>query len=225
MRFRYILLGLSIIGLLPSCVSTKNVAISSADRTALRGKTVAVPNHNMPGWGVIKPEAAVAAGLGGAIGGAIAGSIAESEGRKEIEKHKIQDPAVNVGEILETHLTRQYGVKRMSGGRPLVDKHDAKEVAGQVPGADYILDVRTLGWMGIYYPMTFTKYRVMHNMQMRLIEQKTGLVVAQGFSAYQGDDKANAPDFDGIYSNGAAFLKQELRKSSDKAAGIFKSQL
>lgn len=220
-----ILLGITLSGALTSCVSTKNIAISSADRAALSGKTVAVPNHKMPGWGVLKPETAVAAGLGGAIGGAIAGGVAEQQGNKEIKKHNIKDPAEKVAEVLESQLVQQAGAKRISGSWPFVDKYDAKEVAGLVPGADYILDVRTTGWMGIYYPMTLTKYRVMHNLQMRLIEQKTGRVMAQGFSAYQTNDKRNAPNFDGIYSDGAAFLKQELKKSTDQATGIFKSQL
>jgi hypothetical protein len=222
---RPVLIGLSLVGILSSCVSTKNIAISTSDRAALKGKTVAVPNHKMPGWGVLKPETAVAAGLGGAIGGAIAGGVAEQQGNKEIKKHNIKDPAEKVAEVLESQLVQQAGAKRITGSRPFVDKNDAKEVAGLVPGADYILDVRSMGWMGIYYPMTLTKYRVIHNMQMRLIEQKTGRVVAQGFSAYQSDDKANAPNFDGIYANGAAFLKQELKSSSDRATVLFKSQL
>lgn len=210
---------------MPSCVSTKNVAISPTDRAALSGKTVAVPNHEMPAWSVMKPETAAAAGLGGAIGGAIAGGIAASQGKIEIEKHQIKDPAEKVAEILENQLIQQTGAIRAKGGRPTVDQLDAEEVAKQIPNADYILDVRTLGWMGIYYPMTLSRYRVLHNMHMRLIEGKTGRVVAQGFSAYQSNDKENAPDFDGIYSNGAQFLKQELKKSSDQATDLFKKQL
>lgn len=220
-----ILLSITFSGALTSCVSTKNIAISSADRTALSGKTLAVPAHKMPGWGVLKPEAMALAGLGGAVGGAIAGGVAENQGNKEIVKHDIKDPAIIVAEALESQLMKNAGAKRASGGKILIDKYDAKEVAALIPNADYILDVRTTGWMGIYYPMTVSKYRVMHNLQMRLIEQKTGRVMAQGFSAYQSNDKQNAPNFDGIYSKRAAFLKQELKKSSDQATGIFKSQI
>ena len=220
-----ILLSITLFGALASCVSTKNIAISPADRAALNGKTLAVPNHKMPGWGVIKPETAVAAGLGGAIGGAIAGGVAESQGNKEIAKHNIKDPAIIVAEALENQLLGNAGAKRAPGRKVLIEKYDAKEVAALIPDADYILDVRTTGWMGIYYPMTVSKYRVINNLQMRLIERKTGRVMAQGFSAYQSNDKQNAPNFDGIYSNGAAFLKQEIKKSTDQATGIFKSQL
>lgn len=167
----------------------------------------------------------LAASLTGGIGGAIAGGVAESQGNKEIKKHGIKDPAEKIAETLEAKLIKDAGGKRFSNDKTYSTKNDPKDVAALAPNADYILDVRTLGWMGAYYPMTLTKYYVIHNAQMRLIEQKTGRVIAQGFSNYQGKDKNNAPDFDGIYSNGAAFLKQELKKSSDQATGIFKSQL
>ncbi|MES2982619.1 MAG: hypothetical protein V4727_09925 [Verrucomicrobiota bacterium] len=218
-------LALLLIGLLPSCVSTKNIPLSSTDRATIHGKSVAVTSHPMPSWGVIKPETMVVSSLTGGIGGAIAGSVAENQGNKEIKKHGIKDPAEKIADTLEAQLIKDAGAKRFSKEKIYSDKNDSKEVAALIPNADYILDVRTTGWMGMYYPMTFSKYKVLHNLQMRLIEQKTGKVIAQGFSAYQGDDKDNAPNFDGIYSNGASFLKQELKKSSDKATGIFKSQL
>ncbi len=191
----------------------------------MRGKTLVVPKHTLRGWGVFKPETAVAAGLGGAIGGAIAGSIAEQQGIKELNKHGIKDPAEGVAKSLEDMLVKKSGVKRLQGAPMIVDDHDPKKIAGKFPTADYILEVRSIAWMGMYYPMTLTKYRVMHTMRMRLIERSTGRVIAQGFSAYQTDDKENAPDFDGIYADGARFLRQEFKKSSDQAVGMFSDQL
>jgi hypothetical protein len=225
MKSHSIPLVLLLIGLLPSCVSTKNIPISSSDRASIKGKSIAVTSHPMPDWGIIKPESILAASLTGGIGGAIAGNVAEKQGNIEIAKHGIKDPAEKIAETLESELVKNTGANRYSKDKIRSDKSDAKDVAALIPNADYILDIRTTGWMGMYYPMTVSKYRIIHSTQMRLIEQKTGRVIAQGFSAYQSDDKNNAPDFDGIYSNGAAFLKQELKKSSNQATGIFKSQL
>lgn len=225
MKLPSILPLLLLAGFLPSCVSTKNIALSSSDRSAINGKKLVVTSHPMPSWGVIKPETMIAASLTGGIGGAIAGSVAENQGNKEIKKHDIPDPAVKIATVLESHLISSAGAKSDPKKRIYTDKYKPEDITALAPDADYIFDVRTLGWMGMYYPMTVSKYRVIHNVHMRLIERKSGKVVAQGFSNYQSDDKHNAPNFDGIYSNGAAFLKQELKKSSDQATGIFKSQL
>ena len=211
--------------LLPSCVSNKNVAISSKDKAMLVGKSVAVSQRKMPGWGVMKPETAVAAGLGGLIGGAIAGSVAESQGKVQLERHEIKDPAVGISESLMGVLKKNYGIKRLPSSGVVTNEIDTKKIATAYPNSDYILDAFTVGWLGVYYPMTLTKYRVIHSSKMRLIETKSGRVVAEGFHLYQTDDKKNAPNYDGIYSNGAAFLKRELKASSDRATHVFKEQL
>ncbi|MFM2197160.1 MAG: hypothetical protein RLZZ505_592 [Verrucomicrobiota bacterium] len=217
--------GSAAVLLLASCVSTKNAAISSEDKAMLSGKTVAVAQRKMPGWGVMKPEAVGVASLGGAIGGAIAGSVAESQGKVQLERHGIKDPAVGISENLMGVLGKKYGIKRAPSNGAVTTDLNPSKVAALYPNSDYVLDTFTTGWMGMYYPMTLTKYRVIYGSKMRLIETKSGRIVAEGFYNYQSDDKANAPNFEGIYSNGAAFLKRELKTCSDGATHVFKQQL
>jgi hypothetical protein len=56
---------------------------------------------------------------------------------------------------------------------------------------------------------------------MQLMETSTGRVVAEGFSLHQDKDREHAPDYDGIYSNGAAYLKTETKKGTDAAISNF----
>lgn len=209
---------------LASCVSTKNVPLSESDRAAMRGKTVIPTKRDMPSFGVMKPEAMAAAALGGAIGGAIAGGIAESQGKAQVAKHQLPIPDETISTQVLKNLVAKTGSRPLKRADSKVADENPKAIAAQHKQADYVLDVRTTGWMGAYYPMTFSKYFIVYGAQMRLIETKSGRIVAQGFGSYQGKDKENAPDFNGIYANDAAFLRAETRKGTDIAIQTFTAQ-
>jgi hypothetical protein len=210
--------------LLTSCISTKNIPISSGDRAAMRGKTVIPTKRDMPAFGVLKPEAMAAAALGGAIGGAIAGGMAESQGKAQVAKHHLPIPEETISTQVMKNLVAKTGASPLSAPSSKVADDKPAAIAAQYQPADYVLDIRTTGWMGTYYPFTFSKYFIVYGAQMRLIETKSGRIVAQGFGSYQGKDKANAPDFTGIYANNAAFLRAETRKGTDAAIQTFTAQ-
>lgn len=187
----------------------------------MRGKTVVASKRDMPSFGVLTPGKMAAAGLGGALGGAIAGGMAASEGKKLLARHQVPDPEDAVARPLLKTVAARTGAKALPEPAVKVSGSDAKKIAAAYPQADYVLDVRTTGWTGGYYPFALTKYFIAHGTKMRLIERSSGRVVAEGFHHYQGEDKDNAPDYDGIFANGAAFLKSETKKSTDGAVGAF----
>ena len=209
---------------LTSCVSTKNVPLSADDRAAMRGKTVVPTRRDMPGFGVMKPETMVMASLGGAIGGAIAGGIADAQGKAQVAKHRLPIPDETISTQVMKNLVAKTGARPLPIPASKVADEKPAAIAAQYQPADYVLDIRTTGWMGMYYPMTFTKYFITYAAQMRLIETKSGRIVAQGFGSYQGKDKEKAPNFSGIYANDAAFLRAETRKGTDIAIHTFTSQ-
>lgn len=186
----------------------------------MRGKTLTTTTRSMPSYAVMKQSAMGAAALGGAVGGAIAGAIAEKEGATQIARHHIADPTKTISQAVEKTLVSKTGLKPVSS-RGVTKSTDPKQVASQNSHANYVLDCHTTSWMGNYYPMTFAKYYIMHGVKMQLIETSTGRVVAQGYHFYQGNDRANAPNYDGIYSNGAAFLKSEMRTATGGAIQEF----
>ena len=209
-------------GISTSCVSTKNVALSAADRATMRGKTLTVTTREKPHHWVMKQSASVAA-LAGPVGGAIAGTIAEKEGAAQIAKHQIANPNDTINSAVQKDLVAKTGLKPVAS-QGLTKSLGPKEVAAENPRADYVLDCFTTSWTGLNYPFSIGKYFIIFGAKMQLVETSTGRVVAEGFASYQGQDRDNAPDYDGIYSNGAAFLKAQTKIGTDTAIGNFKSQ-
>lgn len=211
-----------IAGLFTSCVSTKNVPLSGADRAAMRGKTLAVTTREKPHHFVMKQSAMAAASLGGAIGGAIAGSIAEKEGQEQIQKHRIANPDDLMSREVTKSLVAKTGAKVVPG-KAITKSLDPAKVVAENSGAraDYVLDCFTTNWMGTYYPFSIGKYFMMFGAKMQLMETSTGRVVAEGYSVRQDKDREHAPDYDGIYSNDAYYLKSETKKGTDAAVSKF----
>jgi hypothetical protein len=203
-----------------SCVNNKTLALSSTDRVVMKGKTVAVIQRGMPEYGVIKPSAVLTASLTGPIGAVFLEDKLAKEGALELYKHHVVNPDETVSGAVTKSLVSKVGVKSVPGSR---NKHslDPKVIASENRHADYALDCCTLGWMGSYYPLRLHSYWISYTAKMQLIETSTGRVVASGYSHYQGNDPKNAPNYDGIYSNDAAFLKAETKKGADQAIGEF----
>ena len=211
------------IAFLTSCVSTKNVPLAAGDRAAMRGKTLVASRRNMPAFGVIKPESMALAGLGGAIGGAIAGGIAESQGKEQVVMHHLPIPEETITTPVQKNLVTKTGARSLPVPSSWVADDNAQSIAAQYRPADYVLDIRTTGWMGGDYPFTVSKYFIAYSAKMRLIEVASGRVIAEGFQSYQSNDKAHAPNFAGIYANDAAFLRAETKKGTDAAIRNFSS--
>ncbi|MBN8459722.1 MAG: hypothetical protein J0M04_17975 [Verrucomicrobia bacterium] len=206
-----------------SCVSTQNTPISAADRAAMKGKTFTVTSRRMPSHAVFKQSAMGAAMLGGAVGGAIAGTIAEAEGKTQIQRHNIANPNDTLSREVAKALAARTGARQVAP-RGTTDPTDPAKVAAANQHADYVLDCFVTGWTGIYYPFSLGRYNLIVAAKMQLMESSTGRVVAEGYQVYQGNDRANAPDYDGIYANGAAFLKAETAKGLGGAIGNFSNK-
>ncbi|RYD48969.1 MAG: hypothetical protein EOP83_25770, partial [Verrucomicrobiaceae bacterium] len=191
----------AIAGVSTSCVSTKNSQLSAADRAAMRGKTVVLTQREKPHHWILKQSASLAM-MAGPVGGGIAGAVADKEGAAQIAKHQIANPNDTLARGVEKNLVAKTGVKIVSA-RGTTKSLGPKEVAQENPNADYVLDCFTTAWSGTFYPISAGKYYLTYGARMQLVEVSTGRVVAESFSFYQGKDRSNAPDYDGIYSNGA----------------------
>jgi hypothetical protein len=210
---------------MPSCVSMKDVPLSSGDRTAMRGKSVAINEREMPELAVMTPGKMMAMGAGGAIGGAIAGGMAAADGKRAVEKHQVENPASRLASSIFHPLLSSTGAGRAEATGSGLSSLDPKKLAQHHASADYVLDVATMGWIVTYYPMTLNRYRVSCVHRMQLVETATGRVVAQGVHKHETNDKPDAPGYDEVFANGAAFLKRETLRATDGAAAHFKSLL
>lgn len=66
-----------------------------------------------------------------------------------------------------------------------------------------------------YYPTQWTKYRVMYTARVRLIDGKTGALMAQHLCKVEPTDAKNPPTNDALRADHAALLKQYLHKAAD----------
>ena len=114
---------------LPSCVSTKNVLLSTGDRAAMCGKTVTSTKRNMPSFGVLTPGAMAAASLTGAIGGALVGSVVESKGREQIVKHQLPVPEDTITRDLMKDLVCRHRMKSLPSSSGTVKSEKPESIA------------------------------------------------------------------------------------------------
>lgn len=191
---------------LGACTTTvKHTPITQDSLDKLDGKSVASARYGQPDF---------FAGTAGKAAFAVLGAIAAiSEGNTIVKENGIEDPAIAISASLQSQLA---AAKRTTSvvSTEVAKKDDIATVVAANPGSDYVLDVKTVGWMFHYYATDWTHYRVMYNARLRLIDATTQSVVAQSNCAsMQGDDK-NPPTKDQLLDNKAALLKEYLGKAA-----------
>lgn len=204
---------------LTSCV-TKEVPL--ADGSALKGKTVVRTTRDSPGLVAMTPGKA-AVGAFGAIGGAIAHASMVSAGNEIIIKNGVQDPAKGISKDLTEGVSKRYGMK--SAGEKFVAASKPEEIAKACLGADYALDVRTTQWGFAYFPGLLRTYRVIYGSDLRLIDCRSGKVVASGAFLRDPQEEEHCYSHDAIVENGAANLKKELKIAEQSAKSHFKGSI
>jgi hypothetical protein len=103
----------------------------------------------------------------------------------------------------------------------IVDDDDVHKLASSYTGADYLLDIKTLGWAYIYYPTNWTHYKVLYNARMRMIDSSTQKIIAEaGCNSTEGDDN-NPPSSDELLDSNASLLKAYLAKAASGCANVF----
>ncbi|HVJ46692.1 MAG TPA: hypothetical protein VM511_09930 [Luteolibacter sp.] len=205
---------------LPSCSPLKNVPL--ADGSILKGKSVVRAERKMPALAAVTPGKAVGLAFG-AIGGAIAGAAMVSAGNEIVRTNHVEDPAAVVSKDLTPGMAKHYGMK--SSGSRFVSVDKPQEIAKACSGVDYVLDVRTLFWQFGYRPFRLGTYWVTHNQQLRLIDCRTGKVVAEGYFSWNPSDESHFYDYDTLAENGAVGLKKEVKFAADGAKNHFKGSI
>ncbi|HEY1181930.1 MAG TPA: hypothetical protein VGE56_06485 [Rhodocyclaceae bacterium] len=146
---------------------------------------------------------------------AMLGAVAAiSEGNEIVTENDIADPAIAISKGLADKLTSTRSVKTVSS--QIVAKSDSlDDLVKTYIGADYILDIKTFGWMFLYYPTDWSHYKVQYSARLRLIDTSTKQVIAETMcQTVQGDDK-NPPTKDQLLENKASLLKSYLSKATD----------
>ena len=189
-----------------------------ASGSTLQGKHIAVTQYAKPDFGAMTAGKA-AFGVFGAM--AMIGA-----GNDLVKAEHIEDPAIEIGEHLANDMAEKHSATVLPASQHIAtDAEKPPALVKFYPDADLVLDVRTINWMFLYYPSSWGRYHVMYVARVRLMDGKTGSLVAQHVCkvVFLGGG-GNAPTKDELLANHAAMLKQTLHKAAATCVGDVERQ-
>lgn len=148
----------------------KVIPLSDTDGVALRGKTVALTVHERPSF--------TAGTAGKATFGLLGAGAMIAVGNKLVDDNGVQDPAIQVRTQLAALLRDSYGAHVLEVDAQPTKATKPKDIAALHPQADYVLDVRSTGWMFFYYPADWNSYWVNYTADSQLVDTKTARPVS-----------------------------------------------
>lgn len=217
MRFPTIAIVLTTALALSGCVSIKKQSLSQDARGGLKEQTVAATKR-------AKPDFAAMTATKGAF--ALLGAMAAiSDGNSMVAKYNIDDPADAISRELMGALKETHGMRPAEDAMS-ISTDDAGQIAAAAQGkAAYVVDVQTINWSFLYYPMSWGRYRVIYTARVRLINAGSKTVVAEGFCKRMPDDEAHAPSYDDLVNDNAAGLKKELAIATQECITAMKAEM
>jgi hypothetical protein len=187
-----------------SWAKPKSAPLSEATAATLAGKTLAVTRRGE------KPSF-IAATAGKAGFGLFGAGAMVAAGNQIVRDNNIADPSDTVEAQLVPALVKQFGVRLLpGGGRAITPGNHLNEIIGASPGADLILDIRSIGWNFNYYPTHWGTYWVGWGVQVQLIDVKSGTVLSDMPCSGNTIKNSAAPSKEALLENGAQLLKDTL---------------
>jgi hypothetical protein len=216
MKKLLVLLGAVLLG---GCVSTREVATPAGVLESLRGRTLTVATYKKPDFSAMTYGRAM-------IGGLIGAGVMLSEGNAVIAQNDVPDPA----QAVAAKLAPMLSAKLMAPGVNFLKDRDAKGDTEDVLSAavnqnGVVMDVETINWSFLYYPLDWTHYRVVMVMRARIIDAQSGKRLAQAPCQYLSNENS-PPTYDEMLADHAAKLKSMLAAGAEIcAAGMMKTLL
>lgn len=180
----------------------KPLPLTPDKAVALSGKTVAVTRHAKPDF--------TAMTAGKAAFGLFGAAAMISAGNKLVVDNEIADPADLIEEQLAPAFAKQWGLQLVPAPQRLVGGTKAKDVVAAQAGVDYVLDIRSGGWMYAYYPTDWDTYWVAYSMQIQLIDVASKAVVSNLACNSSTHKHPNSPSREAMLADRAALLKDIL---------------
>jgi len=167
------LLVLLALGALGGCVSTKIVPVDHQALSGLHGGTVVVSQREKPSF--------AANTAGKMMFGAVGAVAAISSGNDIIRDNEVADPAAYIEQALLKDLVTDNALKGVAiQANTGSGTTDVAQLAKQYAGADLLLDIQTINWSWIYYPTSWSHYKVIYSAKIRLIDTKHSKLIADG---------------------------------------------
>ncbi|WP_267226253.1 hypothetical protein [Dyella silvae] len=199
---------------LSGCVSAPTKSLDSG--SALQGKHVVVTQYAKPDFSAMTPGKA-AFGMFGAM-------AMVSAGNELVKSENIEDPAIEISEQIANDMAVKRSATVLPSSHQIAADDNPASLVKIYPGADVILDVKTINWMYSYYPTQWSKYHVFYAARVRLIDGKTGALVAQQLCKVDPTDPNDPPTNDALRADHAALLKQFLHKAASTCVSNVEQQ-
>jgi len=189
---------------------------------AIKNKEVAIAKHDKPNFTAFTPGR-VAGGQFGILGALIGEKVSGKTGNEIIAEFNIEDPAPYIAEKLSAELAANYGTTVSS--KPMaVTGNDVAEILKSAASADLVLDIVTHDWRFAYFATSWSKYRIVYLAGLRLIDTRSGEILATGTCSRDSNETPTSPTQDELLANNAERLKKELREAADFCVSEFKSK-
>jgi len=193
-----------------------------ANPSVLQNKKIATTTAYDAPFQAVTPGGASLTALGpvGAVAGA---SVMTSKGKEIISSNKVQNPSIHVTKDLANILQEKCAMKPVGTINASTTK--PADFGKLAPQADYVLDVQTVMWSVVYYPANWGTYRAVTVSSCRLVDCKTGKIVASGVYTHDPKKNEQSSTYDGLLGNQAAALKRELKHSESESVQYFRSNV
>ena len=201
--------------LVAGCAPVSTKSISAAQD--LQGKKLIVTNHPIPDFS--------AGTAGKAMFGLVGGLAMISSGNELVRTDEIPDPAVRIGNQLANSLAQNQGVILVPSSGLVAPSGNAADLIKTYPGADLLLDVKTYAWSYMYYPTQWATYHVFYAANIRLVDGKTGDVIAQQTCKTDPVDPNHAPSLEELRANQGALLKKLFVQAADTCVNNAEQQI
>jgi hypothetical protein len=192
-----------LLALLASTAQAKDKALPLPESAIpnLAGKTVAVVRHARPDF--------VAMTAGKAAFGLVGAGAMVAAGNEIVSRNNIEDPAAVLERELAPVFAKKYGMEIKPAPAYALTQKQKKpaEIAALEQGVDYVLDIRSGGWMSLYYPTDWNNYWVMYSVQVQLIDTKTSTLVSNLACIMNSKADKHPPKREELLENGAQLLK------------------
>lgn len=197
------------------CVSAPIKTIGSSSE--LQGKTIVLSEYAKPDF--------MAMTAGKAMFGLFGAAAMVNAGNDLVAKDGIPDPSLAVSAKLAEDLQGARGEKLLSNKKVIAADDKISTLLKDYPGADLIIDVKTINWMYSYYPSKWDKYHVFYAARLRVLDGKTGSLVAQAICKGDPTDQNNPPTRDQLLANDGELLKNLLQKAGDSCVKVYEKQI
>ena len=134
------------------------------------------------------------------------------------------DPGLRIERALMSHFVNRFGMQpKPTVVLPLAGPY-GKTSRRPVTGADYVLEISGVGWCASYFPTAWLRYRIGVYATAKLIDGRTGKVLAGGSYGASPTQRSEGLGSDDVRENKNGVLTRDVALATDEIIAHFTHQ-